>query len=149
MSLLMRLDDDLKKAMKASDSLRVSVLRMVKASVKNRQIDKGSPLSDEEILSVMSTLAKQRKESIDQFSRGGREELAEKERQELAVLQAYMPQQLSPEELDRIIVEAIREASARNESDMGKVMKVLMPRIKGLADGKEVNIRVKDLLRTA
>lgn len=148
MSLLLRLDDDLKKAMKASDALRVSVIRMVKASVKNQQIDRGRPLSDEEILSIMSTLSKQRRESIDQFSRGGREELAEKERQELEIIQSYMPRQLSQEELDSIILQSIQETSARSEADLGRVMKVLMPRVKGLADGKWVNNRAKELLRS-
>jgi uncharacterized protein YqeY len=146
MSLLQRFDDDLKVALKASDSLRVSVLRMAKAALKNKQIDKGGDLSEEEIISVLSTLSKQRKESIEQFSKGGREDLAEKERQELAILQSYMPEQLSPEELDRIIIEAIKESSAQGIKDMGKVMRLLMPRVKGAADGKVVNQRVKELL---
>lgn len=146
MSLLQRFDDDLKVALKASDSLRVSVLRMAKAALKNKQIDKGGELSEEEIVSVLSTLSKQRKESIEQFSKGGREDLAEKERQELAILQSYMPEQLSPEELDSIIIEAIKESSAQGIKDMGKVMRLLMPRVKGAADGKVVNQRVKELL---
>jgi hypothetical protein len=122
---------------------------MAKAAIKNVQIDKGRELSDEEILSVLSSMAKQRRESIEQFSKGGREELAEKERQELAVLQSYMPAQLSPDEVEKLIVQAIREASARSETDMGKVMKLLMPKIKGVADGKWVNNRVKELLSSS
>lgn len=148
MSLLERFDNDLKVALKASDSLKVSVLRMAKAALKNKQIDKGGGLSDEEIISVLSTLSKQRKESIEQFSKGGREDLAEKERQELAIIQSYMPEQLSPEELDRIIIEAIKESSAQGIKDMGKVMRLLMPRVKGAADGKIVNQRVKELLES-
>lgn len=146
MSLLQRLDGDLKTALRESDRLKLSAIRLVKAAVKNRQIEKGRDLSDEEILSVISTLAKQGRESIEQFSKGGRNDLADQERRELAVLQAYMPEQLSPEELDSLILQAIRESSARDEKDMGKVMKILMPRVKGVSDGKAVNSRVKELL---
>jgi len=149
MSLLKRLDEDLKAAMKRSDAISVSSLRMAKAAIKNVQIDKGRELSDEEILSVLLSMAKQRRESIEQFSRGGREELAEKERQELAVLQSYMPAQLSPDEIEQLIVQAIEESSARSEADMGRVMKLLMPKIKGVADGKWVNNRVKELLSSS
>ncbi len=146
MSLQQRLGDDLKAAMKSSDSLKTSVLRMVKAAIKNKQVEKRKDLSDEEIISVISTLTKQRRESIDLFSKGGREELAEKERQELAMLQLYLPGQLSPEDLDRIIMEAINESSAEGVKDIGKVMRLIMPRVQGAADGKVVNQRVKELL---
>lgn len=146
MSLLQKLDDDLKVALKASDSLKVSVLRMAKAALKNRQIDKRGELSEEDIVSVISTLSKQRRESIEQFSKGGREDLAEKERQELTILQSYLPKQLTTEELDTIIIEAIKESSAEGVKDMGKVMRLVMPRVKGAADGKLVNQRVRDLL---
>jgi uncharacterized protein YqeY len=146
MSLQQRLGDDLKAAMKSSDSLKTSVLRMAKAAIKNKQVEKRKDLSDEEIISVISTLTKQRRESIDLFSKGGREDLAEKERQELAVLQLYLPGQLSPEDLDRIIMEAINESSAEGVNDIGKVMRLIMPRVQGAADGKVVNQRVKELL---
>jgi uncharacterized protein len=148
MPLLQQLDADLKAAMKASESLKVSVLRMAKSALKYRQIEKGDALSDEEILSVLSGLSKQRRESIEQFSKGGREDLAEQERQELSMLQSYLPQQLTPEEIDRIIVEAIRETSAAGIKDMGKVMRIIIPRMKGAADGKVVSQRVKDILET-
>jgi uncharacterized protein YqeY len=146
MSLQQRLDGDLKAAMKSSDSLKTSVLRMVKAAIKNKQVEKRKDLSDEEIISVLSTLTKQRRESIDLFSKGGREDLAEKERQELAMLQLYLPGQLSPEDLDKIIMEAINESSAEGVKDIGKVMRLIMPRVQGAADGKVVNQRVKELL---
>ena len=146
MSLQQRLGDDLKAAMKSSDSLKTSVLRMVKAAIKNKQVEKRKDLSDEEIISVISTLTKQRRESIDLFSKGGREELAEKEKQKLAMLQLYLPGQLSPEDLDRIIMEAINESSAEGVKDIGKVMRLIMPRVQGAADGKVVNQRVKELL---
>jgi len=147
MALLQKLDEDLKTALKTSDKLKLSVLRMAKAAVKNQQIDKGRELQDEEILAIFSTLAKQRRESIEQFSKGGREDLAQQEKQELLILQSYMPVQLSVEELNAMILQAIKESSAENEGDMGKVMKILAPRIKGVADGKWVNNRVKELLQ--
>lgn len=149
MSLLQKLDDDLKIALKASDRLKVSVLRMAKAALKNRQIDKRGELSEEDIISVISTLSKQGKESIEQFSKAGREDLAEKERQELLILQSYLPKQLTTEELDAIIVETIEETSSKGIEDFGKVMRLVMPRVKGAADGKIVNQRVKDLLEKA
>lgn len=147
MPLLQKFDDDLKAALKGADKIRLSVLRMLKSSVKYKQIEKGRELSDEEIAAVISTLAKQRRESIEQFSKGGREDLAEQERQELEVLQSYMPRQLSPEEIDALILEAIKESSAASEADMGKVMRLLAPRIKGVADGKWVNNRLRELLQ--
>jgi len=146
MSFLQKLDDDLKTAMKTSDVIRVSVLRMAKAALKNKQIDKRDALSEDDIRSVLSSLSKQRKESIEQFLKGGREDLADKERRELSVLQAYLPKELTQEELDRIITEAIRESSAENLKDIGNVMRLVMPRIRGAADGKIVSQRVRDLL---
>jgi len=146
MSLLQKFDDELKVAIKTSDKLKVSVLRMAKAALKNRQIEKRGELSEEEVLSVISMLSKQRRDSIEQFSKGGRDDLADKERHELEILQSYMPSQLTPEELDRIIVETIKESSAQGIKDIGNVMRLLMPRVKGAADGKVVNQRVKELL---
>ena len=146
MSLLKRFDDDLKEALKASETAKVSILRMVKAAAKNKQIEKGRELTDDEIVSVLFSMVKQGRESIEQFTKAGRMDLVGKEEREVAVLQAYMPQQLSQEEVDRIILDAIQEASAKTPQDMGKVMRVLMPRVKGVADGKYVNQRVKELL---
>ena len=146
MSLLKKLDEDLITALKKSDKLKLSVLRMAKAAVKNQQIDKGRELQDAEILAIFSTMAKQRRESIEQFSKGGRDDLVQQETLELAILQSYMPAQLSAQEIDDMILQAIKESSAKNEGDMGKVMKMLAPRIKGVADGKWVNSRVRELL---
>jgi len=136
----------LKEALKSRDDLKVSVIRMVKASLKNKEIEKMSSLTDDEILSVLSTLAKQRRESIDLFSAAGRTDLADKETKELEIIQSYLPKQLSPEELNNIIRSAISESGASSLNDLGAVMKVLMPRVKGVADGKLVNQRVKELL---
>ena len=129
MSLLKKLDEDLITALKKSDKLKLSVLRMAKAAVKNQQIDKGRELRDEEILAIFSTMAKQRRESIEQFLKGGRDDLVQQETLELAILQSYMPAQLSAQEIDDMILQAIKETSAKNEGDMGKVMKMLAPRI--------------------
>jgi len=146
MSLQQRLDNDLRGAIKSSDKLKTSVLRMLKAAVKYKQIEKNRELSEEEIISVVSTLSKQRRESIDLFLKGGREDLADKEKQELSILQSYLPDQLTPEELDRFIIEAIAESSAESVKDIGNVMRLVMSRVKGTADGKTVNQRVKELL---
>jgi uncharacterized protein YqeY len=149
MSLLQKLDDDLKSAMKASDKLKVSTIRMVKASLKNKQIEKREDLSEDDIISILSTLSKQRRESIEQFSNAGRDDLADNEKQELEILQGYMPKQLDPEELDKIISESIKETAAQDVKDMGKVMRIVMPKVKGTADGKTVNQRVRYLLEGA
>ena len=146
MSLQQKIDDDLKTAMKASDTVKVSVLRMAKAALKNKEIDKRDALSEDDIRSVLTSLSKRSKESIEQFAKGGREDLANKERQELLVLQTYLPQELTQEELDGIIDEAIRESSAESLKDIGNVMRLVMPRVRGAADGKVVNQRVRALL---
>lgn len=146
MSILDDLNTALKEALKSRDDVRVSVVRMMKASLKNKEIEKMGNLSDEDVLQVLSTLAKQRRESIESFTAGGRIELAEKEAKELEILQTYLPKQLSPEELDAVIREAISESGAKAANEIGKVMKLLSPRVKGAADGKVVNQRVKELL---
>jgi uncharacterized protein YqeY len=148
MSLLKRFDDDLKGALKASERLRVSVLRMVKAAVKNRQIEKGRDLTDDEIISVLSSMVKQGRDSVYQYTKAGRMDLAEKEDEEISILQTYMPQQLSKDEMDRIILDAIQESSAMNTQDIGKVMRIVMPKVKGAADGKYLNQRVRELLES-
>lgn len=147
MSLLDTLSQDLKEALKARNEIKLSTLRMIKASLKNKEIEKMAALSDDDIVAALSTMAKQRRESIEQYTAAGRLELASREEQELFIIQSYLPKQLSPEELDAVIRAAIQESGAVSPSDMGKVMKVLMPRVKGVADGKLVNQRVKDLLQ--
>lgn len=147
MSLLKKLDEDLKTAMKASDNLKVSVLRMAKAAIKNKQIEMGHELSDGEVFSVFSTLAKQRRESIELFEKGGRNDLAEKEKKELSILQSYLPEQLSLAEIESIISKAILDSGASGLKDMGMVMRLIMPALKGVADGNVVNEKVKELLQ--
>jgi uncharacterized protein YqeY len=130
-------------AAKKQDKVRLSTMRMVKSALHNREIDLKRELNDTEVLQLLSSMVKQRKDSIEQFGRGGREDLVEKEEQELQIIQSFMPQQLTEEALDAEIEKAIQEANASSVKDMGKVMKVLMPRVTGKADGKAVNERLK------
>jgi uncharacterized protein len=148
MSLGNRIDDDLKTAMKASKSIEVSVLRMVKAALKNKQIEKGRGLTEEEIIAVLAAMVKQRRESVEQFTKGKRMDLVKREEEEIAFLQSYLPKQLNADELDRIILEAITETSAKSIRDIGKVMRILMPKVKGAAEGDFVNQRVKELIES-
>lgn len=148
MSLIQRFNDELKEAMKASYALKVSVLRMAKAATKYKEIEKGGDLTDDEVIAVLSSMVKQRRESVEQYTKAGRTDLAAKEEEEISIIRTYLPEQLGPEELDRIILEAIKESSAVSAQDIGKVMRILMPKVKGLADGKYVNQRVKELLES-
>ncbi len=132
--------------MKAKDGDRVSVLRLVLAAVQNREIELKSELDDDQILAEITSAAKRRKESIEAFKEGGREDLVLKEGKELAILEEYLPAQLSPEELKSLIQEAIESTGASSPGDMGKVMKEIMPRVQGKADGKVVNQKVKEIL---
>jgi uncharacterized protein YqeY len=148
MSLLTRIEGDLKSAMKASDRIKVSTLRMAKASLKNREIEKGSDLTDDDVIGVLSTIAKQRRESIAEFRKAGRTDLAEAESAELAIIQTYLPEQLSEEELTEIIVKSIEQTGASSLKDLGKVMKTVIPKVKGRADGRLVNQKVRELLES-
>lgn len=146
MSLLKQIEKDLIEALKAGDKLKVSVLRGLKSDIKYREIALGSSLKDEEVLSVLDSAAKKRRESIEQFSNGGRQELADKETSELNMISAYLPQQLGEEELKEIIRATIDEAGAASLEQIGLVMKVLMPKIKGKADGKLANLLAREML---
>lgn len=146
MSLSERLSDDLKKALKTGEKDKISVIRMIKAAVKNKEIEKGSSLGDEEIYAVLMSLTRQRKDSIEQFSKAGRQDLAEKETRELSIVQSYLPQQLTEEELKVIIEDAVKEVAASGPGDMGKVMKSVMPKVKGQVDGRLVSELVKKVL---
>jgi uncharacterized protein YqeY len=145
-TLAEKIEEDLKVSMKAGEKLRLETLRMAKSALKYRQIEKGSPLSDDEAASVLATMVKQRKDSAEQYRKGGREDLARKEEEEIALLRAYLPKELTAEEMDAFIADAVREAGAKGPQDMGKVMKILMPKVKGAADGKLVNEKVKEAL---
>jgi uncharacterized protein len=135
---------DITAAMKAKDAARLSALRMLKAAIMNKGVEKGRDLEDAEILQVVSSLVKQRRDSIEQFSKAGRTDLVEKETGEVAVLEAYLPPAATPEQIDAAVAEAIAETGASSPKDMGKVMKAVMPKLAGKnADGKAVNEAVR------
>ncbi|MFC4076740.1 GatB/YqeY domain-containing protein [Salinithrix halophila] len=146
MTLIERLNDDMKTAMKNKDKARLSVIRMVRSSVKNKEIELKRPLSEDEALDVVAKELKQQKDSLVEFEQAGRDDLAEKARSEIAVLQSYLPEPLSEQELKGIIQEAITETGASSKADMGKVMRAVMPRVKGRADGQLVNRLVQESL---
>ncbi|HLW17057.1 MAG TPA: GatB/YqeY domain-containing protein [Actinomycetota bacterium] len=135
--------DEMRAAMKAREQTRVSTLRMLMAAMKNTQVEKGHELSDDEVVEVVSREAKRRRESMEAFEKGGRAELVEKEKAELAVLEAYLPQQLGEDELAALVDEAISETGASSPKEMGAVMKVVMGKVKGRADGAAVSAMVR------
>jgi uncharacterized protein YqeY len=148
MGLSERLTEDMKAAMKAGPEakVRLETIRFLKAAVKNVEIDKKAPLTDEEILGVITKQVKQLKDSIEEFEKGGREDLITKAQAEVAVLSAYLPQQMSADEIRDLARQIITEVGAQGPKDMGKVMGPLVARTKGRADGKLVNQIVKELL---
>lgn len=137
---------DMVAAMKSGDKDRLSTLRMLLSAIKYKEVDAKHQLNDEEVVSVLSTLIKQRQDSIDQFRKGGREDLVLKESKEVEVLKGYLPPQLSADEVRDIIKKAAQETGAAGPRDMGKLMKAVMPLVKGKADGKLVNDIVKEVL---
>lgn len=143
-----RLIDEMKASMREGNALKVSVIRLLRSSIKNKQIAKGKavPLTEQDFLETVVSATKQRKDSIEQFKKGGRLDLASKEEQELEILQTFLPQALSPEELRLKVKTAIQESGAHGPKDMGKVMKVLMPQVAGRIDGAVVGQVVKELL---
>jgi uncharacterized protein len=147
MSLSDRLTEDLKHAMKSRDQLRMDVIRMVKAAVLNKEVELKRDLDDAEMSRVMTTLVKQRRESIEQFEKAQRTELAAKERKEIEIIEAYLPKPLSLPELEAIVATAIAETGSRTHKDMGIAMKAVMARLAGQSvDGKQVSDLVKSKL---
>jgi uncharacterized protein YqeY len=138
-----RIADEMRAAMKAREQTRVSTLRMLMAAMKNTQVEKGHELDDEEVLEVVAREAKRRRESMVAFEKGRRTELVEKEAAELAVLQSYLPERLTDEELRALVDEAIAESGASSPKDMGNVMKAVMPKVKGRADGGAISAVVR------
>lgn len=143
MTLKERVDQEMVRALKTKDKTRLSALRMLKSGLHNREIDLKRELGEAEFLQLVASMVKQRKDSIEQFEKGGRTDLVEKERAELKVIEEFLPSQLSETDLDAAITEAIREVGATGIRDMGKVMKVLMPKVTGRADGKAIGDKVK------
>ncbi|HUI45994.1 MAG TPA: GatB/YqeY domain-containing protein [Nitrospirota bacterium] len=146
MELRERIDADTKNALKSGAKEKVSTLRMLNAALKNKQIDKRRPLTDDEVFETIRSLIKQRKDSIEQFAKGGRQDLVDKETAEVAVLEVYLPQPLSREELEAMVREAVARTGAQGAKDMGKVMKTLIPMVGGRADGKLISELVKNSL---
>ena len=138
MSILERLEKDMVTAAKARDAERLGVIRFVRSRAKNRQIELKRDLKDEDVVEVLARIAKQHRESIAQFAEGGRDELVEREKNQLAIVEEYLPAQLSEDEISEIVNEAIAETGASGPRDMGAVMKAVMPKVKGRADGKVV-----------
>ncbi len=143
MSLKIAITDDMKAAMRAKDSARLSALRLLLAAMKQREVDERIELSDADVLGILEKLMKQRRESIVQYEKGAREDLAAVERGEIEVLSAYLPQQMSAEEIAAAVIAAISESGAASAKDMGKVMNVLRPKLAGRADMGAVSAQVK------
>lgn len=147
MSLSDRLTEDLKLAMKSRDQLRMDVIRMIKAAILNKEVELKRDLDDAEMSRVMTALVKQRRESVEQFEKAQRTELAAKERKEIEIIESYLPKPLSPQELEAIVTSAVTETGSRSLKDMGTVMKAVMARLAGQSiDGKRVSDLVKSKL---
>ena len=146
MTLKERITEDMKAAMRASEKERLSTIRMVQAAIKQREVDERIALDDAQVIAVLEKMVKQRKESIVQFELGGRADLADKEKSEIALLQAYLPAQLSATEVDTIIQEAIAATGAASVKDMGKVMAVVKAKAAGRTDMGAVSARIKAAL---
>ena len=146
MSLLTTLNDDIKTAMKAKDKETLAVLRMLKTAIQNDQIKAGRELNGEEELTVLSREMKQRRDSLNEFEKADRNDLAEKVKVEIAVVEKYLPAQLDEAEIRQIVAGAIEKTGASSSKEFGKVMGAVMPQVKGKADGNQVNAIVKELL---
>jgi uncharacterized protein len=143
MALKEQITSDMKEAMKAGDKPRLSVIRLILAAVKQREVDERITLDDSQVLAVLDKMLKQRRESVAQFTQGGRQDLADNENAEIKVIQGYMPAQLSEAELDALVAEAVAQSGAASIKDMGKVMAILKPQVQGKADMGAVSARIK------
>jgi uncharacterized protein len=141
-----RIDAEMKEAARAQDKRRLGTLRMLKSALKYREIETGKPLEDAEVVAVAQTLIKQRRDAAAQYTAGGRPELADNENAEIAILETFLPRQLSDAELQSLVQEAVAASGAKGPKDMGAVMKALMPKVQGKAEGKRVSEAVKTAL---
>lgn len=146
MTFVEKVRHDLTTAMKASDRARVSTLRMLMAALHNEEIERQRPLQTEDVVRIVRQMIRQRRESVKEFDRGGREDLIKKEEEELSILQEYSPKMMEEEEILRYVEEAVAEVSARESKDLGRVMAVLMPKLSGKAEGSLVNRLVREKL---
>jgi len=141
-----QIQEDMKTAMRSQDKERLATIRLVLAALKQREVDERIELSDEQVLAVLDKMVKQRRDSITQYEAGNRQDLAQKEAEEIKVIQAYLPKQLSDAEIAALIEEAVKETGAASAKDMGKVMGVLKPKVQGRADVGAVSAKVKEKL---
>ncbi len=146
MSLEERLVEEMKQAMKSSDKLRLSTIRMIRSALKNKEIELRKKLEDDDIVKVVQVMVRKGEESVEQFQAGGRMDLVEKEKSEIEILKSFLPQPLGQEEILKIIDQSIQETQASSPKDIGKVMKSVIPKIGGKADGKLINQLVKERL---
>ena len=146
MHLKERLMEDMKDSMKKGEQVRLSAIRMVRAGIKNKEIEVGRELKDEDVVGVITSAIKQRKDSYTQFLNGNRMDLAEKEKKEIEALSIYLPEQMGEDEIKKRLREIISETGAATSKDIGKVMKILMPELKGKADGNLVNRIAREML---
>jgi len=144
--LLERLDSDMVAAAKARDSERLGAIRFVRSELNNRRIELGKDLTEDDALDVVTRVAKKLREAVEQFEGAGREDIAAPERRKLEVVESYLPEKLSEDELRRVVTEAMDETGAGSMKDLGSVMKIVMPRIKGRADGNDVRRVASELL---
>ncbi|MEK4511914.1 GatB/YqeY domain-containing protein [Paenibacillus sp. FSL K6-2524] len=147
MNLSERLNEDMKQAMRNQEKFKLSTIRMVRATMKNLEIDLKRTLNDNEVLDILGREIKQRKDALQDFEQAGRDDLAEKVKAEAEILAEYLPEQLNEEEIKVIVQQTIQETGASSKADIGKVMSALMPKVKGRADGKLVNQAVQQLLQ--
>lgn len=147
MNLSERLNDDMKQAMRSQEKFKLSTIRMIRSSMKNLEIDLKRPLEDAEVLDILSREIKQRKDSLQEFEKAGREDLAKDVAAEIEIISVYLPQQLTEEEIKVIVQQTIQETGASSKAEMGKVMSALLPKVKGRADGKLVNTFVQQFLQ--
>lgn len=145
-SLKDQITEDMKAAMRAKDAARLGTIRLIQAAIKQREVDERITLNDEQVVAVLDKMLKQRKDSISQFEAAGRQDLADKEKAEVEVISTYMPAQLSDDEIDAIVKDAIAETGAESPKDMGKVMGKVKPLLQGRADMGQVSQKIKALL---
>jgi len=146
MGLLEKITDDMKKAMKNKNKDRMKVLRLLRSDLKNAKIDKKGEFTEEDAMNVITKAAKNRKESIESYKKGDREDLVKAEQKELEVIEEYLPEQMSDEEIKELVDEVIEETGASSMQDIGKVMGSIMPKVKGKADGSKVQVIVRSKL---
>lgn len=146
MALSDQLQADMKVAMKAKDKDTLTIIRMIRSSIKYKEIERGTELNDQEVTEVLSRELKQRHDSLHEFTKAGRDDLVAKTEREIEILKRYLPEQLSEDELRRLVKETVQATGASSKADMGKVMAALMPKVKGRADGKFVNRLVQEEL---